>query len=196
MWRRHRRGYARGPTIGRRAVSSWWERDLSCASTGYGDEEKCPGATARRRRAALQLQSLKRWLISLIVAAAVLTLALMPVLSRWKKIRDAKREAGYTLALDAYSKALRPGMTHKEVEEYLRSANTQFSETLTAYGGRRQSQWADLVKIGESESAVWYCGKEYVYVALEFTPVNQLPRRPEDADVLQRIEMYRVADCL
>ncbi len=43
-------------------------------------------------------------------------------------------------------------MTHKEVEEYLRSANAQFSETFTAYGGRRQSQWADLVKIGEEES--------------------------------------------
>lgn len=92
------------------------------------------------------------------------------------------------MTLDAYSKALRPGMTRKEVEEYLRSQNTHFDRDFTAYGGRRESQGADLVEI----TACWFCG-EFVSVALEFAPVNQ-PRRLEDTDILQRIELYRVTD--
>jgi hypothetical protein len=137
---------------------------------------------------ALQLEPLKRWLILLIVAVILIS-TMLPVLSRRRAIRNAERE---TLELEIYSKALQPGMTCKEVEEYLHSTNTQFGRTLTAYGERRESQWADLVDI-EEEATCWFCFKEYVHIALEFAPVNP-PGRLEDTDTLQRIEIYRVTD--
>jgi len=100
-----------------------------------------------------------------------------------------KRETGYTGALKAYSDALHPGMTRKDVEGYLRSRNTQFTWVWTAFGGRRESQYADLVKIGE-ETAPWYCSEAYVYVAFEFSAVNDFHRQT-DSDALQGIEIFR-----
>jgi hypothetical protein len=129
---------------------------------------------------------MRRWPILLIVIAV-----LIAALAVRKITRDAarrKREIGYALALKAYSRALHPGMTRKEIEEYLRSRNTQFSWIFTAFGGRRESQYADIVKIGE-EAAPWYCREAYVYVAFEFVPVKDF--RQTDADVLQRIETFR-----
>jgi hypothetical protein len=108
-----------------------------------------------------------------------------------KITRDAarrKREIRYTVAFKAYSQALHPGMKRKDIEEYLRSRNTKFSWIFTAFGGRRVSQYADIVKIGE-EAAPWYCSEAYVYVAFEFAPVRDF--RQTDSDVLQRVEMFR-----
>jgi hypothetical protein len=100
-----------------------------------------------------------------------------------------EREAGYRGALKAYSAALHSGMTRKDVEDYLRSKNTRFTWAWTAFGGRKESQYADLVKIGE-ESAPWYCSEANVYVAFEFRDVNGFNRQT-DSDVLQRIEIFR-----
>jgi hypothetical protein len=60
-------------------------------------------------------------------------------------------------------------MTRKDVEDYLRSRNTKFTWIWTAFGGRRESQYADLVKIGE-ETAPWYCSEACVYVAFGSRP--------------------------
>jgi hypothetical protein len=79
-----------------------------------------------------------------------------------------KRETGYSLALKAYSEALHPGMTRKDIEDYLRSRKMQFSWVFTVFGGRHERQYANLVKIGEE--AAWPCGETYVYVAFEFSP--------------------------
>ena len=100
-----------------------------------------------------------------------------------------KRETGYSLALKAYSEALHPGMTRKDIEEYLRSRKTQFRSELGPVGGRPESQWADLVKIGEE--ATFSCSKVYVYLAFEFSPAYDFRLRI-DSDVLQRIEIIRV----
>src|SRR5205085_2583744 len=100
-----------------------------------------------------------------------------------------KRETGYIGALKAYSDSLRPGMTRKDVEDYLHLRNTQFTWVWTAFGGRRVTQYADLVKIGE-ETAPWYCSEAYVYIAFEFSPLNDFHRQT-DSDVLQRIEIFR-----
>jgi hypothetical protein len=129
---------------------------------------------------------MRRWLILLIVIAVlILALALRKI------TRDAagrKREIRYNVALKAYSQTLHPGMTRKNIEEYLRSRNTQFGWIFTAFGGRRETQYADIVKIGE-EAAPWYCSKAYVYVAFEFAPVKEF--RQSDSDVLQRVEIFR-----
>jgi hypothetical protein len=100
-----------------------------------------------------------------------------------------KRETGYSLALKAYSEALHPGMTRKDVEDYLRSRKTQFRSEFGPFGGRPESQWADLVKIGEE--ATFSCSKARVYVAFEFSPAYDFRLRI-DSDVLQRIEIIRV----
>ena len=96
---------------------------------------------------ALQFQAMRRGLI-LLIAAAVLISAL----AVWSSVRAAsrrKRETGHSLALKAYLEALPAGMTRKEVEDYLRSRKTQFRSELGPIGGRPESQYADLVKIGE-----------------------------------------------
>ena len=56
---------------------------------------------------------------------------------------------GYIGALKAYSDALHPGMMRKDVEDYFRSRNTKFIWMWTALGEGRESQYADLVKIGK-----------------------------------------------
>ena len=137
---------------------------------------------------ALQFQVMRRRLI-LLVAAAVL----ISTLAVWNSVRAAatrKRETGYSLALKAYSEALHPGMTRKDIEDYLRSRKTQFRSELGPVGGRPESQWADLVKIGE-EAAPWFCSEAYVYVAFVFSPAYDFRLRI-DSDVLQRIEIIRV----
>ena len=124
----------------------------------------------------------------LLIAAAVLISAL----AVWSSVRAAatrKRETGYSLALKAYSEALHPGMTRKDIEDYLRSRKTQFRSELGPIGGRPESQWADLVKIGEE--ATFSCSKAYVYLAFEFSPAYDFRLRI-DSDVLQRIEIIRV----
>jgi hypothetical protein len=163
----------------------------------------------RAVRSALQLQPLRRGLILLIVAAVLIS-ATVSVRARRSRIRDParrNREIGYAVALSFYSKALHPGVTREEVETYLRAANTQFGWVYTAFGGRRESQSADIVKIGEEKTSAWFCGAGYVHVAFEFSPVDNMRTtstyhlpgqliRGEDTDVLQRIEIFRVQDCL
>jgi hypothetical protein len=130
---------------------------------------------------------MKRGLI-LLIGAAVLMSALA-VRSSIRAAAKRKREVGYAVALKTYLEALHPGMARSDVEAYLRSRSTQFSWVYTAFGGRRESQYADVVKIGE-ETAPWYCGEAYVYVAFEFTPVGDVDSQ-NDSDVLQRIEFFR-----
>jgi len=129
---------------------------------------------------------MRHGLIILLITTATLISALA-VRNNIRETARRKREIGYTVALKAYSQALHPGMTRKDVEGYLRSRNTQFTWIYTAFGGRRKSQYADVVKIGE-EAAPWYCSEAYVHIALEFSPVKDF--RQTDSDVLQRIEIY------
>jgi hypothetical protein len=121
----------------------------------------------------------------IVIAVLIFALAFRKIT---RDVARGKREIRYTIAFNAYSQALHPGMTRKDTEEYLHSRNTQFSWVFTAFGGRRESQYADIVKIGE-EAAPWYCSYAYVYVAFEFAPVKDF--RQTDSDVLQKIEMFR-----
>ncbi len=127
----------------------------------------------------------------LLITFALIAAILLSALAVWNGIRDAarkKREIGYTTALKAYSKAIHPGMTRKEVEEYLRSENTQFSWVYTAFEVKGESQYADIVKIG-GRACSRYCSEAYVYVALEFSPRKDFEQTA--TDILQRIEIFR-----
>jgi hypothetical protein len=103
---------------------------------------------------------MKRWLLVLI--ALVIAVSALAVRSSVRATASRKREIGYQIELRTYSEALHPGMTRRELEDYLRSNNTNFTWVFAAYGGRRVGQYADLVKIGE-----------------------------DDSDVLERIELFR-----
>jgi hypothetical protein len=80
---------------------------------------------------------MRRWRILLIVIAVLI--AALAVRKITQDAAKRKREIGYAVALKAYSQALHPRMTRKDIEEYLRSRNTQFSWIFTAFGGRRVS---------------------------------------------------------
>jgi hypothetical protein len=99
---------------------------------------------------------MKRWLVWLI-PAAVLTVVLAARYMNQETARK-RREIGYADALKSYSEALHPGMTRKNVEDYLRSKNTKFTWIFTAFGARGVSQTADIVKIGE-KAAPWFCNE-------------------------------------
>lgn len=122
---------------------------------------------------------MRRWLAPVVTLAAVISA--LAVWSTARAMARRNRAIAYQTTVRAYSQALRPGVTRKQVEDYLRSRSVHFAWMYTAFGGRRESQYADLVKIGE-ESAPWYCSEEYVYVALEFS---------NESDLLQRIEIFQ-----
>jgi hypothetical protein len=132
---------------------------------------------------------MKRWLV-LLIPAAVLTVVLAARYINQEAARK-RREIGYADALKSYSQALQPGMTRKDVENYLRSKNTKFTWIFTAFGARRVSQTADIVKIGE-EAAPWFCSEAYVYVAFEykFTGIEDIHRQ-DPSDILERIELFQ-----
>ena len=116
----------------------------------------------------------------------------------WKEQAREARERTYQSTLGVYSNDLKPGLTRKNVEAYLRERRLDF-ERMCCVG--RSSYYADLVKIGE-EAASWYCSDEYVYMAFEFAAVKPHTILSGsylglDSDVLRHIEIYRFsADCL
>jgi hypothetical protein len=130
---------------------------------------------------------MNRWLILLIVVAVLISALTVRSSIRASAKRD--REIRYAGTLKTYLVELHPGMTRRDVENYLRSRHTQFSWMWTAFGGRRKSQYADVVKIGE-EAAPWFCSEAYVYIAFGFMPVGDVDSQ-NDLDVLQWIELFR-----
>lgn len=94
--------------------------------------------------------------------ALVMALSALAVWSSVRAMGRREREIGYEVALRKYSETVHPGITRKELEDYLRPRNTNFSWMFTAFGGRTTTQYAALVKIGE-ETAPWYCSEEYVW---------------------------------
>jgi hypothetical protein len=105
-----------------------------------------------------------------------------------------KREAAYQATLKTYSDVLKPGMTRKNVEDYLRSKSISFGQ-----GGwiDEKSALADLVYIGK-EKHPWYCEKHNVFIAFQFAAVE--PHKPweaNDSDALKIISIFhRLDGCL
>ena len=128
-----------------------------------------------------------RWLLLIFTVIIVVTFA-AAARSHVKSVAQEKRELTYRSDLQKYSNDLTPGLRRAEVESYLRARNAHFSWIYTAFGGRHESQYPDVVKIGE-EAAPWYCSEAYVYVAFEFSGVEKY--KQNDSDLLERIEIFR-----
>ena len=127
-----------------------------------------------------------------ILALFLVTLSAYAVHYGWAKRARQQRELTYQATLRSYSETLKPGMTRKDVEAFLRRKGKRFTQWLEGPGPLR-----DLTKIGE-ESAPWYCSEHHVYVAFDFVAAQ--PResgQADDADTLKTVRLlHQLGGCL
>jgi hypothetical protein len=128
------------------------------------------------RRASLRSKSL---LLALLLAAVPNALG---------QSAKQKREAAYQAALQSYSEVLKPGISRKEVEDYL---NAKGITHMAMCCVEERSADADLVKIGK-EKHPWYCSAHNVYIAFQFVDDRQEGGRSshQDSDKLKVITIY------
>jgi hypothetical protein len=106
-----------------------------------------------------------------------------------------KREASYQAVLQSYSEILKPGMTRKNVEEYLKAKGVKHERMCCI---DEKTAWVDLVRIGK-EKHPWYCSAHTVYIAFQFADEPHEGMRPSDreTDKLKSITVYHSLDgCL
>src|SRR5512138_3265407 len=104
---------------------------------------------------------MKRWRVRILWLAVCVLVAVGGAYA-WAR-RAAKltqqREASYQAALRGYSEVLRPGMTRKNVEGYLRARRKPILRMCCMEGNSTRSNADDvLTKIGE-EPAPWFCSE-------------------------------------
>ncbi len=110
-----------------------------------------------------------------------------------KSLLDAKalkeRQTLYTAVLKDYSDALRPGISRREVEAYLKQGHHPYRQMCCIANNR--SAYADLVKVGQ-EKAPWYCNQHNIYVAFEFdtTEPHGLTADARDTDKLLGTKLF------
>src|SRR5882762_4215796 len=106
---------------------------------------------------------MKQWLRPVLVVV-VAGLFLLGIRYELKKQAQKGREATYQSELRSYSQALKPVTKRKEVEDYLRSKNLDFSPMccVEPSDSAKRHTWDDLVKIGEEEHP-WFCSEHFVY---------------------------------
>jgi hypothetical protein len=105
-----------------------------------------------------------------------------------------KREAAYQTTLQSYTDVLKPGITRKYVEDYLRSKGATLQQLCCI---DERSAFADLLKIGK-EKHRWYCSEHNVYIAFQFAAVEP-HSHPEahDSDTLKSITIFhKLEGCL
>jgi hypothetical protein len=119
-----------------------------------------------------------------------------------KKRAVQKREAAYQFAVSEYQRALRPGMTRKEAEDYLGAKNVTFTQMCCVEPNdlAKRHTWDDLVKIGEEEHP-WFCTEHYVYVAFQFADHVQIENgysmTDDDSDILKAVSIFhQLGGCL
>ena len=113
-----------------------------------------------------------------------------------------KREADYQTRLRLFAQALKPGVTRKQVEDYLRSNNVAYRQEccVVAEESAARHSWDELVKLGE-EDKPWYCSANSVYLAFRFAD-SRKPRaksqfEDDDMDTLRSVTIYnQMEGCL
>ena len=109
---------------------------------------------------------MKRWL-SLILVLIVVAVGTFGVRHVLEQRAAHQREIAYQSALRSYSERFRPGVTRREVEDYLRARNIRFQQMCCVGHRLSKNVWDDLTRIGQ-ERAPWYCSENNVYVAFQF----------------------------
>src|SRR5947208_1970697 len=110
---------------------------------------------------------MKRWLVFVVAIGAIVCVFVGTRIVRGKRAqRD--RDVVYQRTLRSYSEVLRPGMTRREVEDYLRTRSVSFLQMCCVdQKDSSKNVYDDLAKIGE-EDAPWYCSEKNIYIAFEF----------------------------
>jgi hypothetical protein len=129
-----------------------------------------------------------RYWPSKVTAVIFVVLSCTTVGCALRKRAQEKREITYQSALRSYSEVLKPGMTRREVEDYLRAKNIEFRQMCCVEDAR--SAYADLTKIGK-EHVPWYCERHNVYVAFQFAAVEaHKPYEARDSDTLGKMSIF------
>jgi hypothetical protein len=107
---------------------------------------------------------------------------------------DLAPTPAHEVVLAKYKEVLRPGITRKEVEDYLRAQKTTFTQTCCD-----NAAFSTMVRIGERPKP-WFCSSWGVYVAFQFTSTepDRYPIRPaSDSDVLGDVKLEGLGEtCL
>lgn len=102
-----------------------------------------------------------------------------------------KREIGYQAIAKSYSERLKPGLTRREVEAYLKANGTQFTQR--CYGGGDTACF-DFVQIGH-ERVPWFCSDHFVEIQFSFSGRSWLSTA--GTDILRSIGVhYHLDGCL
>jgi hypothetical protein len=136
------------------------------------------------------------WLIVVILIATYAIAARRELKAEAQKKAAAQKrnDASVQSALLTYSRDLKPGVTRKRVEDYLRSRHTGFTQS-SCY--EEPITLAILAKVGEGEKP-WYCSEWPVYVVFEFSVSESHDSlRLPDSDALKKVHlMSRGEGCL
>jgi hypothetical protein len=131
---------------------------------------------------------MRRWRLWIILAIGAVSVA--SAIRHVYKVNVQKgRDAHNQAELLKYSQALKPGLTRKEVKDYLQAQGKTFGERCCDQGFHA---FAIIVKVGE-EDVPRYCSEWPVYVAFEFavTQPIKLPY-PVDPGALKKIQRYNL----
>jgi hypothetical protein len=129
------------------------------------------------------------------VKSVFLALLLAAVPNAQGQSKEQKREAVYQAAVQSYSEVLKPGMTRKDVENYLRAKGTPYVTTCCVV---ERSASTVLVRIGK-EKHPWYCSEHVVYIAFVLIdePHSEARNSNRPSDVLKSITVYhQLEGCL
>ena len=140
---------------------------------------------------------MKRWLVFLVAVGAIACVVMGIRIVREKRARreqaQREREIVYQAALRSYSDVITPGITRKEVEDYLRARNVSFRQ-MCCVDRKEFSKniYDDLAKIAQ-EDPPWVCNEKNIYIAFQFrgTHTDEKGWRAEASDRLSALSLYR-----
>lgn len=136
---------------------------------------------------------MKRWYLFIVVLVGVAVFG-FAVHHVFAKRAQQRRETGYQAALRSYSEVLKPGMTRKDVEGYLKTKGLLFGQMCCMDFNRKSRSWDDLVKVGE-EAPPWYCSRLNIYVGFQFNPYEQpadgFEEAADERDTLEKVQIFR-----
>lgn len=132
---------------------------------------------------------MKRWL-ALLVLLLALSVCLFSIRYVSKTRAQRRRALAYEATLRSYSKALKPGMPRKDVEDYLKANNVSFYHMCCVRAtGSSDGAYDDIAKVGH-EDAPWYCSQNNIYIAFLFIGPKRVATTADPSDRLTSIELY------
>lgn len=130
--------------------------------------------------------AIKRW-CGLLLMLLALSVCLFSVHYVVKTSAKKQRAITYQAVLESYLQALQPGITRRQVEDYLIANNIHFSQMCCVKPS--DGVYDDITKIGQ-EDAPWFCSANNVYVAFLFTGAKRVGSAADPSDKLTAIELY------